>query len=113
VNFDVRSEDGGGTPRRSLSLHPCPLNDCLRALKSAGRSRRSLPLLRSPSRLTLPCARYPPDFEKGFIKAEVIWWEDYAALDSEAKCREAGKLGIEGKDYVMHDGDVVHFRFNV
>jgi GTP-binding protein YchF len=53
------------------------------------------------------------DFERGFIKAEVIWWEDLVALGSEAKCREAGKLAIEGKDYVVRDGDVVHFRFNV
>jgi GTP-binding protein YchF len=53
------------------------------------------------------------DFEKGFIKAEVIWWEDYVSLGSEARCREAGKLGIEGKEDVMRDGDVVHFRFNV
>jgi GTP-binding protein YchF len=53
------------------------------------------------------------DFERGFIKAEVIRWEDYVALGSEAKCREAGKLAIEGKDYVIRDGDVVHFRFNV
>jgi len=53
------------------------------------------------------------DFEKGFIKAEVIWWEDFVSLGSEAKCRDAGKLAIEGKEYVMRDGDVVHFRFNV
>jgi ribosome-binding ATPase len=53
------------------------------------------------------------DFEKGFIKAEVIWWEDFVRLGGESKCRDAGKLGIEGKDYVMRDGDVVHFRFNV
>jgi len=53
------------------------------------------------------------DFEKGFIKAEVMWWEDLVKLGSEAKCRDAGKLGIEGKEYVMRDGDVVHFRFNV
>jgi GTP-binding protein YchF len=53
------------------------------------------------------------DFEKGFIKAEVIWWEDLVSLGSEARCRDAGKLAIEGKDYVMRDGDVVHFRFNV
>ncbi|WP_394820885.1 redox-regulated ATPase YchF [Pendulispora albinea] len=53
------------------------------------------------------------DFEKGFIKAEVIWWEDYVQLGSESKCRDAGKLAIEGKEYVMRDGDVVHFRFNV
>jgi ribosome-binding ATPase len=53
------------------------------------------------------------DFERGFIKAEVIWWEDLTTLGSEAKCREAGKLQIEGRDYVVRDGDVVHFRFNV
>ena len=53
------------------------------------------------------------DFEKGFIKAEVIWWEDFVRLGSEARCREAGKLAIEGKEYVLRDGDVVHFRFNV
>ncbi|MCA9598152.1 MAG: redox-regulated ATPase YchF [Myxococcales bacterium] len=53
------------------------------------------------------------DFERGFIKAEVIWWEDLVALGSEAKCRDAGKLRIEGKEYVVRDGDVVHFRFNV
>jgi GTP-binding protein YchF len=53
------------------------------------------------------------DFERGFIKAEVIWWEDLVSLGSEAKCREAGKLQIEGRDYVVRDGDVVHFRFNV
>jgi GTP-binding protein YchF len=53
------------------------------------------------------------DFEKGFIKAEVIWWEDFVSLGGESKCRDQGKLGIEGKEYVMRDGDVVHFRFNV
>jgi ribosome-binding ATPase len=53
------------------------------------------------------------DFERGFIKAEVIWWEDLVALGSEAKCRDAGKLHIEGKEYVVRDGDVIHYRFNV
>jgi len=53
------------------------------------------------------------DFQRGFIKAEVIWWQDLITLKSEAKCREAGKLSIEGKDYVVRDGDVMHFRFNV
>ena len=53
------------------------------------------------------------DFEKGFIKAEVMWWEDLIRLGSEAACRAQGKLAIEGKEYVMRDGDVVHFRFNV
>jgi GTP-binding protein YchF len=53
------------------------------------------------------------DFEKGFIKAEVIWWEDFVALGGESRAREKGKLGIEGKEYVVRDGDVMHFRFNV
>ena len=53
------------------------------------------------------------DFERGFIKAEVTWWEDLISLGSEAKCKEAGKLRIEGKEYVVKDGDVMHFRFNV
>jgi ribosome-binding ATPase len=53
------------------------------------------------------------DFERGFIKAEVIWWEDLVKLGTEAKCREAGKLAIVGRDYVVRDGDVMHFRFNV
>jgi GTP-binding protein YchF len=53
------------------------------------------------------------DFERGFIKAEVIWWEDLVTLGSEAKCRDAGKMAIVGRDYVVRDGDVVHFRFNV
>jgi ribosome-binding ATPase len=53
------------------------------------------------------------DFEKGFIKAEVIWWEDFVKLGGEAKAREVGKMGIEGKEYVVRDGDVMHFKFNV
>lgn len=53
------------------------------------------------------------DFERGFIRAEVIWWEDRVELETEAACRAAGKLGTEGKDYVVRDGDVIHFRFNV
>ena len=53
------------------------------------------------------------DFEKGFIRAEVIKYNDYVRLGSEAACREAGKIGIEGKEYVVQDGDILHFRFNV
>jgi GTP-binding protein YchF len=53
------------------------------------------------------------DFEKGFIKAEVIGYDDYIQYGSEAACREVGKLRIEGKEYVVKDGDVMHFRFNV
>jgi ribosome-binding ATPase len=53
------------------------------------------------------------DFEKGFIRAEVIKYEDYIKLGSEQACKEAGKLSVEGKEYVVEDGDVMHFRFNV
>lgn len=53
------------------------------------------------------------DFEKGFIRAEVIKYDDYIALGSEAAVKEAGKMGVEGKDYVVQDGDIMHFRFNV
>jgi ribosome-binding ATPase len=53
------------------------------------------------------------DFEKGFIRAEVIKFEDYMTYGSEAKCREAGKLNVEGKAYIVQDGDIMHFLFNV
>ncbi|MGB5988142.1 MAG: redox-regulated ATPase YchF [Marinifilaceae bacterium] len=53
------------------------------------------------------------DFEKGFIRAEVIQFEDFITLRGESACKEAGKMGVEGKDYVVNDGDIMHFRFNV
>jgi GTP-binding protein YchF len=53
------------------------------------------------------------DFEKGFIRAEVIGYDDYIKFRTEAACREAGRLRVEGRDYCVKDGDVLHFRFNV
>jgi ribosome-binding ATPase len=53
------------------------------------------------------------DIERGFIRAEVIAYDDFVVLGSEAKCKEAGKLRLEGKDYVVQDGDIIHFRFAV
>jgi ribosome-binding ATPase len=53
------------------------------------------------------------DFERGFIRAEVIAYNEYVTLGGEGKAKEAGKMRLEGKDYVVHDGDVMHFRFNV
>jgi GTP-binding protein YchF len=53
------------------------------------------------------------DFERGFIRAEVIAFDDYIAGKGEAGAKEAGKLRLEGKEYVVHEGDVMHFRFNV
>ena len=53
------------------------------------------------------------DFERGFIRAEVIKYDDYIRLGSEAAVREAGLLHVEGKEYELQDGDIMHFRFNV
>ena len=53
------------------------------------------------------------DLERGFIRAEVIKYDDLVALGSELKCKEAGKLSVEGKTYVVQDGDILHIRFNV
>jgi ribosome-binding ATPase YchF (GTP1/OBG family) len=53
------------------------------------------------------------DFEKGFIRAETISYEDYITYGTEARVKEAGKMRVEGKDYIVKDGDVMHFRFNV
>ena len=53
------------------------------------------------------------DFEHGFIRAEVIAYEDFVRCRGEAGAREAGKMRLEGKEYVVHEGDVMHFRFNV
>ena len=53
------------------------------------------------------------DFERGFIRAEVIAYDDFIACGGEVRARETGKLRVEGKEYVVADGDVVHFRFNV
>jgi len=53
------------------------------------------------------------DFEKGFIRAEVIKYDDYVKYGSENGCKEAGKMSVEGKEYIVQDGDIMHFRFNV
>ena len=53
------------------------------------------------------------DFEKGFIRAEVIKYDDFVNYGSESKVKEAGKLSVEGKEYIVQDGDIMHFRFNV
>ena len=53
------------------------------------------------------------DFEKGYIRAEVISYDDFIKYGSEAACRAAGKLRVEGKEYIVQDGDVMHFLFNV
>lgn len=59
------------------------------------------------------CWCYPHRFQKGFIRAEVYRFDDIDELGSELAIKEAGRLRLEGKDYVVQDGDVMHFRFNV
>jgi GTP-binding protein YchF len=70
------------------------------------------PLTRGVSALEA-AGRIHSDIARGFIRAEVVSYEDFAALRSDAKVREAGKLRLEGKDYVMRDGDIIHIRFKV
>ena len=74
-----------------------------------------MPRLDDPRGQTAPQAAgvIHTDFERGFIKAEVQRWEDLVALGSEAAVKEKGLLRIEGKEYVVQDGDCMHFRFNV
>jgi GTP-binding protein YchF len=73
---------------------------------------RAWPIRRGTTALKA-AGRIHSDIERGFIRAEVTAYEDFVRLRSEAKCREAGKLRLEGKDYVVQDGDIVHFRFAV
>jgi GTP-binding protein YchF len=83
------------------------------ALLTAGEDEcRAWPIRRgTPARKA--AGRIHSDIERGFIRAEVMAYDDFVQHPSEAKCREAGKLRLEGKDYVVQDGDIVHFRFAV
>jgi hypothetical protein len=73
---------------------------------------RAWPIRRGTSALRA-AGKIHSDIERGFIRAEVIPFEEFMRYGSEARCREAGKLRLEGKDYVVADGDIIHFRFNV
>ena len=73
---------------------------------------RAWPIRRGTSAVKA-AGRIHSDIERGFIRAEVVSFDDFVTLGSEAKCRAAGKLRLEGKDYVVQDGDIVHFRFAV
>jgi ribosome-binding ATPase len=88
------------------------LLDLISMLTSGPDECRAWPIARG-TRAPRAAGKIHSDIERGFIRAEVTHWQDLITLGSEAKCREAGKLRVEGKDYVMQDGDVVNFRFNV
>ena len=88
------------------------LIDLISMLTSGPDECRAWPIPRG-MRAPQAAGKIHSDIERGFIRAEVVGWEDLVALGSEARCREAGKMRIEGKAYTVQDGDVVHFRFNV
>lgn len=88
------------------------LTDLISMLTAGPDECRAWPVHRG-SKAPRAAGKIHSDIERGFIRAEVVQWQDLVALGSEAKCRDAGKLRVEGKEYVIQDGDVVHFRFNV
>lgn len=88
------------------------LLDLISFLTSGEDEVRAWPIRRGTTAVRA-AGRIHSDIERGFIRAEVVAFDDFVRLGSEAKCREAGKLRLEGKDYVVQDGDIFHFRFNV
>jgi ribosome-binding ATPase len=88
------------------------LLDLISFLTSGEDEVRAWPIARGTTAVKA-AGKIHSDIERGFIRAEVVAYEDFIRYGSDAKCREAGKLRLEGKDYVVADGDIVHFRFNV
>ncbi|MGH7785868.1 MAG: redox-regulated ATPase YchF [Candidatus Binatia bacterium] len=88
------------------------LLDLISFLTSGEDEVRAWPIRRGTSAVKA-AGKIHSDIERGFIRAEVVAYEDFVRLGSDAKCREAGKLRLEGKEYGVQDGDIIHFRFNV
>ena len=88
------------------------LLDLVSFLTSGEDECRAWPIRRGTTALKA-AGKIHSDIERGFIRAEIVAFDDFVRLGSDAKCREAGKLRLEGKDYVVRDGDIVHFRFAV
>jgi len=106
-------ELGLGDPARDRFLRAAyELLDLITMLTAGPDECRAWPV-RGGSSAPKAAGKIHSDIERGFIRAEVTRWDDLVELGSEARCREAGKLRVEGRDYVVQDGDVVHFRFNV
>ena len=100
-------------PARDRFIRACyDTLDLITFITAGEKELRAWPLERGASALRA-AGTIHSDIERGFIRAEVISYQDYIDLGGEAACREAGKLRVEGRDYVIADGDVVHFRFNV
>ncbi len=86
--------------------------DLISFLTAGGDECRAWPIRRGTTAVKA-AGKIHSDIERGFIRAEVVPYEEFVRYRSEARCREAGKLRLEGKDYVVADGDIIHFRFNV
>jgi len=104
---------GLGEPARNRFIRGAyALMDLISMLTVNTKECRAWPIPRGTPALRA-AGKVHSDMERGFIRAEVVKFEDLIELGSEARCREAGRLRVEGKDYVICDGDVVYFRFNV
>jgi GTP-binding protein YchF len=104
---------GLGEPARDRFIRAAfTLLDLISFLTAGEDECRAWPLARH-TKAQRAAGKIHSDIERGFIRAEVIRFEDLITLTSEARCREAGKLRLEGKEYIVQDGDVINFRFNV
>jgi GTP-binding protein YchF len=104
---------GLGEPAKNRFIRRAyQLIDLISMLSAQSDECRAWPVPRG-TRAPRAAGKIHSDMERGFIRVEVVHWKDLVELGSEARCREAGKLRVEGKDYVIQDGDVVNFRFNV
>lgn len=86
--------------------------DLISFLTTGGDEVRAWPIRRGTTAVKA-AGKVHSDMERGFIRAEVVAYDDFIRFGTEARCREAGKLRLEGRDYVVRDGDIIHFRFNV
>ncbi len=103
---------GGAGPRTALIRAGYELLGLQTYFTAGEKEVRAWTVQSAPPRRRRPASIHT-DFEKGFIRAEVIAYDDFIACKGEHGAKEAGKMRLEGKEYVVHDGDVMHFRFNV
>lgn len=104
---------GLSEPGKNILIHSCYKLLNLITYFTAGEKEVRAWTVRNGAKAPEAAGVIHSDFERGFIRAEVIKYNDFITLGSEAKVKEAGKMSVEGKEYVVTDGDVMHFRFNV
>ena len=103
-------ESGISSAARASASTP---SACRPILTAGPKGDRAWTIKEGRHRPRRPAGVIHTDFQRGFIKAEIVSYDDLLAAGSMLKAKEAGRVRMEGKDYVMHDGDVVEFRFNV